>query len=48
VLYGTQTLDGEQWHGVEMIVAGAVLLAWRYAVRERTQSSPREEMSRAV
>ena len=48
VLYGTQTLDSEQWHGLELVVLGAVLLAWRYAVAGKTQSSAPKEMSRAV
>ena len=48
VLYGTQTLDSEQWHGVEMIVAGGLLLAWLYGVSERARNRTAEEVSRAV
>ena len=47
VLYGKQILDGQQWRGVEMIVLGGVLLAWRYAVRARAARRG-EEISRAI
>jgi phosphatidylglycerol---prolipoprotein diacylglyceryl transferase len=32
MLYGTTVLDGEEWRGLEMLIAGGLLLAWRYAV----------------
>lgn len=49
LLYGTQTLDSSQWRGIKMIVAGGLLLAWRYAVAGRSPATaaPRE-VSRAV
>lgn len=46
-LYGNQTLDGEQWHGLELIVIGGLLLAWRFAVAERSASLSAGEVSRA-
>lgn len=40
-LYGNQVLDGIQWRGLELIVLGGVLLAWREAVPPRAAPQPR-------
>ena len=45
-LYGNQVLDGIQWRGLEMIVVGSLMLAWRLAVPERT-ASPRTQTAAA-
>jgi phosphatidylglycerol:prolipoprotein diacylglycerol transferase len=35
-LYGTDLLDGTEWRGLEFIVLGGLLLAWREAVPDRS------------
>lgn len=47
-LYGTQVLDGIQWRGIEMIVLGGVLLAWREAVPDRAAQQSRRTAANAL
>jgi phosphatidylglycerol:prolipoprotein diacylglycerol transferase len=48
MLYVDQRLDAQQWRGVEMIVIGSLLLAWRFAVADRRGAGAAQEVSRAV
>ncbi len=45
-LYANDALDGIEWRGLELIVLGGLLLAWRVAQRERPQ--PRTEVHGAI
>jgi hypothetical protein len=36
ILYGISLLDGEEWHGLGMIAAGSLLLAWCVGVGARS------------
>jgi phosphatidylglycerol---prolipoprotein diacylglyceryl transferase len=36
MLYGTRILDGEEWRGLEVFVAGSLLLAWRVGIGSRS------------
>jgi phosphatidylglycerol---prolipoprotein diacylglyceryl transferase len=35
MLYGNSWLDGDEWRGLQLMVAGSLLLAWRLAVGAR-------------